>query len=77
MSPPGTLSRIVDAGCPERSDQWEDVKMRQRRALEVGCKLLDIVVGFAWEPDDDVRPNRRVGHARADGIHERRIRTIV
>ena len=45
----------------------------QRRSLEIGRELLEVVVGLARESDDDVGADRRVRDPRADVAHERRI----
>ena len=35
--------------------------VRQRRTLQIGRELLEVFVGLTRKPDDDVRPDRRVG----------------
>ena len=65
MTLPCTLPGSVDATVPGRSEYGKDVQVRERRALEIARRAcVEVLVGLAGKADDDVRPDRRMRHAR-------------
>ena len=49
------------------------VEVRQRRLLEICGEHLEVLVGLAGKADDDVRSDRRVGQALANGVDQRAV----
>ena len=57
---PGHLARHGEAAVPGRSEYGKTWRCVSGERLEIAGQLLEVLVGLAGEPDDDVGADRRV-----------------
>ena len=58
---------------PGRGEKAAAKTVSNRTCLEQGERLLELLLGLAAEPDDDVGCQADPGHGRAEPLHEAQV----